>query len=1544
MRVTETFRPLPGELALQIAPTPALRVGAGLALRRARFDTGRALTADVLEGEQAARSQIAVALQGALATGVVTGFETPYTQPGGGASALIDVLPGLGLAQGEDVILPAAVRLQAASVPVALESIEDAGPLWTPADRELISETPERWSLGALSTHFAGRGLATAAVLIARPIRLLRNLQATPGGACLEAPDIAEQQLVFDDALRFEWVLWPHRRHPLPVRDAAWRNRLAWRVFDAEAARQPWPWTALGLPIALAGFVDVPAGRLAFLDRQAVVREGGGLRLREQLLSLGSPEPVAAAAAAGLPPASLGAGLDEPLAQAQVLQLQEHLAELDVAQLQSGVLARQFTRLPPAGMLPGAVVDVDAAHISVFPPNWNVTSRVIPDGMVSALMAESARLAPLSLARAEQVELLVPVPAASFDRDLLRLDEPVDPQFHLVISELEDRREAALHERAGWQHRREVLAHAMSGLWPERPESDPQGLADERDDGTSRNAGRFFPRVHTGGVANTARLEAHGFDAAQDTLVLVPGDRLMAYVEIVAAQPPQVLLLQPILRNTVAGTPDRAQEAAGPVFWWGAPGAPAPALTNVPAASVVLAGHLPAAAPGAEGTRWLRLEVDISFFALGAAQATLEGLAWGVMCGTTGAAVSWGHAGAVRAGRERHWVAETMPQGASLRVTAGLAGATGGAGEWPWQDRRAATTARAAVEGFILDEAGNSHALADVSGLVLQAQGSAALQELQQAVVPATAGTRAAPRSPNQRALHTGLARLVEALDAKTRQSNDLVELGFLRSRVDLYRLRTRLLGADEADRLLTSPAVAELVKRGASSFATDQQLTSYLSKALITAMPAAKKAVPAPATRERGATPVLAGVAAATRDGLQLRITRPVVITQPGRVSPVNTVFSGATSGSGTKTSGAATTAAGTAEATAGNGGLTMATTDSNTGLAAALAGLGIAERLAIATGGKTATTTKSEAIAALAAGIAPVAAGTTADEVAGASSYTVSQNTVTLGERLQTPVVVDAWGAAANGKTTTVGNTALQLGALGMPTDALPVFGYRDASGKAVTNVRDMLAAQQANQLANIDLDDNGFKFEADYFRKGLDAVDNSIRFLRGVESLVESYRRVRGLAQAALDRLAAMVNTCANEIARLDTQLAEIRHDLGVARALLAEERQRIAALLAQRRSVLAQVSFVVFRRPRLANRFDDLPVRSVETGTYVSPVRDNLDSGLPVPVEILRMVQTMRDLPARHFNRLAELLASIDNRDELGSLLTLAGQRATLRTQAAASASVGTGSGLGAAVQALQFSAQTMAVQHAATVLQQLPQAASLTQLSWSALGDLALTHLAVADLFHSTRTLGASGELDDVARVAAGLHRALGGVPPAARLTWALQLSTFDAAPSLRQLSVLPRFGDDSLGLGYADWRGLQDRVSWLFSRIDARSAAAERLMNDLVRLVILLASHAPVRELIPGRLLHPVRPLPGVLLQLSVDALAPVRVGMELTLAGGIAKAVVSDLAPGRVTAQVTQASDSAPTLAADTMVQIAAAMRTAATMSVFSSGRSTGR
>jgi hypothetical protein len=101
--------------------------------------------------------------------------------------------------------------------------------------------------------------------------------------------------------------------------------------------------------------------------------------------------------------------------------------------------------------------------------------------------------------------------------------------------------------------------------------------------------------------------------------------------------------------------------------------------------------------------------------------------------------------------------------------------------------------------------------------------------------------------------------------------------------------------------------------------------------------------------------------------------------------------------------------------------------------------------------------------------------------------------------------------------------------------------------------------------------------------------------------------------------------------------------------------------------------------------------------------------------------------------------------------------------------------------------------------------------------------------------------------------------------------------------------------------------------------------------------IILLASHAPVRALIPARLSYPVRPLLGTLIQLNVDALAAVRVGMQVALGQAAAQAVVQDVAPGRVVARVIQAVDTVPTLQADDVVHLSSST-TGVALSAFSS------
>jgi hypothetical protein len=56
---------------------------------------------------------------------------------------------------------------------------------------------------------------------------------------------------------------------------------------------------------------------------------------------------------------------------------------------------------------------------------------------------------------------------------------------------------------------------------------------------------------------------------------------------------------------------------------------------------------------------------------------------------------------------------------------------------------------------------------------------------------------------------------------------------------------------------------------------------------------------------------------------------------------------------------------------------------------------------------------------------------------------------------------------------------------------------------------------------------------------------------------------------------------------------------------------------------------------------------------------------------------------------------------------------------------------------------------------------------------------------------------------------------------------------------------------------------------------------AEGLINDLVHMCLLLASHAPVNRIISGRLPAPVTALPGIRLPIRVIDGLKLRVGMQ---------------------------------------------------------------
>lgn len=170
------------------------------------------------------------------------------------------------------------------------------------------------------------------------------------------------------------------------------------------------------------------------------------------------------------------------------------------------------------------------------------------------------------------------------------------------------------------------------------------------------------------------------------------------------------------------------------------------------------------------------------------------------------------------------------------------------------------------------------------------------------------------------------------------------------------------------------------------------------------------------------------------------------------------------------------------------------------------------------------------------------------------------------------------------------------------------------------------------------------------------------------------------------------------------------------------------------------------------------------------------------------------------------------------------------------------------------------------------------------------------------------------------RVAAALHRDFSRAPSMLRLLWAEGFSQLDRARSLRDLSVLPRFHE----LAFTERRQLQMLVDWLYGRVNIAFDDARELVDELVRVCLLLASHAPVDQLISGALIEPVQPTLGALLKLRADV-TRVRVGMGVVIdagAGRLVRAIVDDVGGEHALARVTATASITGPLATNALVR----------------------
>jgi hypothetical protein len=145
---------------------------------------------------------------------------------------------------------------------------------------------------------------------------------------------------------------------------------------------------------------------------------------------------------------------------------------------------------------------------------------------------------------------------------------------------------------------------------------------------------------------------------------------------------------------------------------------------------------------------------------------------------------------------------------------------------------------------------------------------------------------------------------------------------------------------------------------------------------------------------------------------------------------------------------------------------------------------------------------------------------------------------------------------------------------------------------------------------------------------------------------------------------------------------------------------------------------------------------------------------------------------------------------------------------------------------------------------------------------------------------------------------------------------------YDAPINLRNLAVFTLVGAK---VSFLQRRKIQTLVDWLYQQINPLQADAVALMNDLVRVCILLASHAPINQIIAGRLARPTVVKPGSRIEVAINPNL-IRLGMNVFVYSNtnqvIAKGIVEDLGSGLAAARIVQTSIANQTLAENARVQ----------------------
>jgi hypothetical protein len=396
-----------------------------------------------------------------------------------------------------------------------------------------------------------------------------------------------------------------------------------------------------------------------------------------------------------------------------------------------------------------------------------------------------------------------------------------------------------------------------------------------------------------------------------------------------------------------------------------------------------------------------------------------------------------------------------------------------------------------------------------------------------------------------------------------------------------------------------------------------------------------------------------------------------------------------------------------------------------------------------------------------------------------------------------------------------------------------------------------------------------------------KGVRRADASVLVLRRLEFYIARRRALIVRAKEVLGELTRQIAAIDGRLAVIAGPLAEARHDVSVARALRQEEQQRVGAINTRRDALIRdEVKFLAYVRPRTV----DLSRRNVagwklEPADALAPVPACLKQHDQPPDELRAYVQLFRYAPAAWFVEIGPRLRELDTPEKLFELLS-ATQHAALtfatEKRIAFAPKVSTPATKGALLSA--FSIVEASRTRAATFQLVRPELRS-----WSDFHIEVQRHSSLGDIIdgrhgHPTLARAAAGVLQRIEDLATCMHAEFAAAPPALRLSWVERYSQFDQASPLNNLTALPGYGS----LDRAARRRFQAFAEWLFGRVNIKERDAFNLINDLVRICLLLASHAPVKTLIAGHVPRPAPVRPGGLIPVHAFDPSLIRVGMEV--------------------------------------------------------------